>query len=162
MPRANRYFLPGYVWHINRRQASGKRQQFGSKVKSFKRFAPFKTFKAITRSEEALRTLRARLHRYIESHSFTCEGHRPGCNRSKHAANCWTNRAGVQRAQRQARCLLRRSVSRHRDRSRRASAPMLDLHRFEHGPRRCGGSSREVEGERVQRDSKSAQALRHH
>ncbi len=44
MPRANRYFLPGYVWHITTNiEASSKTFQ------PFNRFAPFKTFKARTR-----------------------------------------------------------------------------------------------------------------
>jgi hypothetical protein len=41
MPRANRYFLPGYVWHITHLNSS----QFQS-LQPFHRGAPFKTFQA--------------------------------------------------------------------------------------------------------------------
>ena len=41
MPRANSYFLPGYVWHITH---LNERSQFQT-AQSFHRFAPFKSFK---------------------------------------------------------------------------------------------------------------------
>ena len=44
MPRANRHFLPGHVWHITH-PCSSEFQSFQS-FQSFNRCAPFKTFKA--------------------------------------------------------------------------------------------------------------------
>jgi hypothetical protein len=43
MPRANRYFLPGYVWHIT--HPSG--DEFQS-FQTFNRFAPFKPLRRET------------------------------------------------------------------------------------------------------------------
>jgi hypothetical protein len=40
MPRANRYFVPGHIWHITHERCS----QFQS-FQSFNRFAQFKSFK---------------------------------------------------------------------------------------------------------------------
>jgi hypothetical protein len=42
MPRANRYFLPGYVWHITHLNSNWFRS-----FQRFNRFAPFKTFQAM-------------------------------------------------------------------------------------------------------------------
>jgi len=52
MPRANRYFVSGYVWHIT--HPSG--DEFQS-FQTFNRFAPFKPFKSFNRcaSFKALR-----------------------------------------------------------------------------------------------------------
>ena len=88
MPRANRHFLPGYLWHITHQRCS----QFQS-FQSFNRCAPFKTFIAGTsvknprptitevcagpaplsalalRSKEAVRSLGTGLHGDIQPRS---------------------------------------------------------------------------------------------
>jgi hypothetical protein len=49
MPRANRHFLSGHVWHITHQCSS----QFQS-VKTFNRFAPLKTFPKIVEMSSSL------------------------------------------------------------------------------------------------------------
>ena len=56
MPRANRHFLPGYVWHIT--HPSG--DEFQS-FQSFNRFAPFKPLSRETDKIPLLRNARSPL-----------------------------------------------------------------------------------------------------
>ena len=59
MPRANRYFLPHYIWHITHR--CDQRVSFQVCARATPLFA------LALRSEKALRSVRARLHGHIQS-----------------------------------------------------------------------------------------------
>ncbi len=105
MPRANRYFLPGYVWHITHRChqrnfllkfARDRRRYLRWLFEAKKRFGLCVLDYIVTSNH---------IHLLVN-------GPRRDCR--EYAADCGTHRAGVQRAQRAARGLLGRSISRQR------------------------------------------------
>ena len=80
MPRANRHFLPGYVWHITHRCHQRK-----VSAQVCARATPL--FALALRSEEEIRSVRARLHRHIQSRSSSNQRYRVKRHCREHAAH---------------------------------------------------------------------------
>ena len=117
MPRANRYFLPGYIWHSvvpahpwatrhkNFRVQNSPLSQERIPAEVFQR--PSTMDILVVWSQETLWLMCIKLCCNIESYSSSCQRYGEDCYIQKPSVDCGPNRAGVQQTKRTYGCLLR-------------------------------------------------------
>jgi hypothetical protein len=125
MPRANRFHLPGHVWHLTHRC---HQREF------LLEFAPRSGSLSllVVPGKEALRPVRSRLRNHEQSRALAGKGHGPEYHCAEPSTRRRSDRPGIQPAPRQERRLLGRPVPRDGRRGGRTPCAVRGVHRSEH------------------------------